>query len=195
MAKTSSWRTVDIVTVAVIAVVSGVIFWAWNLFWTATGPLFAAFPPAQSLMYGVWLLPGVLAMQVLRKPGAAVAGAFLSAAVSWLLGAWWGLSVLWYGILQGAAPEAVFAAGRYRHFGVKTSLIAGAAAGAAPGVLDPLIWYPEWAATWKAGYLLGCVVSAGVIAGWGGLFLARRLAATGVLDSFPLGRGRTRVGV
>ena len=26
------WRTLDIVTVAVIAVVSGVVFWAWNLF-------------------------------------------------------------------------------------------------------------------------------------------------------------------
>ena len=40
------WRTIDIVTVAVLAVVSGVVFWAWNLLWTATGPAFAAFPPA-----------------------------------------------------------------------------------------------------------------------------------------------------
>ena len=30
-----SWRTLDIVTVAVLAVVSGVVFWAWNLLWTS----------------------------------------------------------------------------------------------------------------------------------------------------------------
>ena len=111
------WRTLDIVTVAVLAVVSGVVFWAWNLLWNATGPVFAAFPPAQALMYGVWLVPGVLGMLMVRLPGAAVATAFLAAAVSWLLGAWWGLSVLWYGVLQGLAPELVFAAGRYRRFG------------------------------------------------------------------------------
>ena len=109
-AASRRWRTIDIVTVAVLAVVSGVVFWAWNLVWTATGPAFAAFPPAQALLYGVWLVPGVLGMLVVRRPGAALATAFLAAAVSWLLGAWWGLSVLWYGVLQGLAPELVFAA-------------------------------------------------------------------------------------
>ncbi|MGV1003296.1 MAG: ECF transporter S component [Candidatus Nanopelagicales bacterium] len=186
----SGWRTIDIVTVAVLAVVSGVIFWAWNLFWQFTGPLFTAFPPAQSVMYGVWLIPGVLTMQIVRRPGAALAGAFLAAAVSWLLGAWWGLSVIWYGVLQGAAPEAVFALGGYRRFGRGVSVAAGAVAGAVPGILDPLIWYPEWAPGWRLTYLVGCMLSAGLIAGLGGHALAHKLADTGVLDSFPLGRER-----
>jgi energy-coupling factor transport system substrate-specific component len=184
------WRTLDIVTVAVLAVVSGVVFWAWNLAWTATGPLFAAFPPAQALMYGVWLVPGVLGMLVVRRPGASVATAFLAAAVSWLLGAWWGLSVLWYGVLQGLAPETVFAATGYRSFGRGASFAAGAAAGAVPGVLDLVFWYPEWTAGWKLAWLLACVGSSALIAGLGSHLLAGRLARTGVLDSFPVGRER-----
>lgn len=187
------WRTLDIVAVAVLAVVSGVVFWAWNLLWTATGPAFVAFPPAQSLMYGVWLVPGVLGMLVVRLPGSAVATAFLAAAVSWLLGAWWGLSVLWYGVLQGLAPEAVFALGRYRTFGRGTALLAGAAAGAVPGILDLIFWYPEWALGWKVAWFVGCVLSSAVVAGLGGHALAQRLAHTGVLDAFPLGRERTAV--
>ena len=188
-----AWRTNDIVTVAVLAVVSGVVFWAWNLIWTATGPVFAAFPPAQALLYGVWLVPGVLGMLVVRRPGAALATAFLAAAVSWVLGAWWGLSVLWYGVLQGVAPELVFAAGRYRAFGRTPSIAAGAAAGAVPGVLDPIFWYPDWTAGWTLAYLLACMASSALVAGLGSWVLARRLATTGVLDAFPL--GRERVGV
>ncbi len=182
------WRTLDIVTVAVLAVVSGVVFWAWNLLWSATGPLFAAFPPAQAVMYGVWLVPGVLGMLVLRRPGAALATAFLAASVSWLLGAWWGLSVLWYGVLQGLAPELVFAAGRYRRFGRPTSVLAGAAAGVVPGVLDPIFWYPEWSSAWKLVYVVTCSASAAVIAGLGSWILAERLARTGALASFPIGQ-------
>ncbi len=177
----------------VLAVVSGVVFWAWNLVWTATGPAFAAFPPAQAVLYGVWLIPGVLGMLVVRLPGAALATAFLAAAVSWLLGAWWGLSVLWYGVLQGLAPELVFAAGRYRSFGRTVAVAAGTAAGAVPGLLDPIFWYPQWTPGWKVAYLLTCMASAALIAGLGSWALARRLARTGVLDAFP--SGRERVGV
>lgn len=184
------WRTIDIVTVVVLAVVSGVVFWAWNLAWTATGPLFAAFPPAQAVLYGVWLVPGVLGMLVVRRPGASIATAFLAAAVSWLFGAWWGLSVLWYGVLQGLLPEAVFAAGRYRAFGRGLSTCAGAAAGLVPGILDPIFFYPAWTSGWKVAYVVMTCLSAALIAGLGSHLLAQRLATTGVLDAFPMGRER-----
>ena len=110
--------------------------------------------------------------------------------MSWLLGAWWGLSVLWYGVLQGLAPELVFAAGRYRRFGRGISTAAGGAAGAVPGVLDLLFWYPEWSTGWKVVWFGACVASSAVVAGLGSHALAGRLARTGVLDAFPLGRER-----
>src|SRR5688572_24325058 len=97
------WRTVDIVITAVLGVAFGVVFWAWGLIWNATGAAFAAFPPAQAVMYGVWLLPAVVAPLIVRKAGAGLFAEFLAAVVSALLGSAWGAQVPVYGLLQGLA--------------------------------------------------------------------------------------------
>ena len=80
------WRTVDLVVTAVLGAAFGVVFWAWNTLWAVLDPVFKAFPPGQAFMYGVWLVPGVLAMLVVRKPGAAVFAMVLASTVSALLG-------------------------------------------------------------------------------------------------------------
>jgi ABC-type cobalt transport system, permease component len=54
------WRTVDIVVASTIAVAFGVIFWAWTLLYEAVTAAFTFYPPAQAVMYGVWLVPAVL---------------------------------------------------------------------------------------------------------------------------------------
>ena len=66
------WRTVDIVVAAVIGVAVGIVFWVWSVLWNATTGLFAFFPPAQAILYGMWMVPGVLGGLIIRKPGAAV---------------------------------------------------------------------------------------------------------------------------
>src|SRR3954469_6208811 len=111
------WRTVDIVVTAVLGVAFGVVFWAWTLLWAATGAAFTAFPPAQAFMYGVWLLPDVVAPLIVRKPGAAIFAETIAAIVSALLGAQWGVQVVIYGLIQGLAAELGFALFRYRRFG------------------------------------------------------------------------------
>src|SRR3954451_8995351 len=83
------WRTVDIVVTAVLGVAFGVVFWAWNLLWAAVGTAFTAFPPGQAFMYGVWLLPAVLAPLVVRKAGAGLFAELIAAVVSALLGSSW----------------------------------------------------------------------------------------------------------
>src|ERR671917_1036044 len=92
------WRTVDIVVTAVLGVAFGVVFWAWGLLWAATGVAFAAFPPAQAFMYGVWLLPAVVAPLIVRKAGAGLFAELIAAVVSALLGSAWGAQVLLYGL-------------------------------------------------------------------------------------------------
>ena len=189
-----AWRTVDIVVAAVIAVAFSVVFWAWNLLWVATGPAFAALPPLQGFMYGIWLLPGVLGMLVIRKPGAAVFTEFVAAAVSaLLLGTPWGLTVVWYGLRQGLAPELVFAATRYRRFTLPVALVAGAAAGLVASALDRFYFYPTWTTGWTALYVGLVSASAAVIAGVGAWLLVRALAPTGALDPFPSGGERTAI--
>ncbi len=56
--KNSNWRVVDIVVAAVIAVSSGVIFWAWNSAHHVLDFLFIAFPPSSALMAGHVAFPG-----------------------------------------------------------------------------------------------------------------------------------------
>jgi len=124
MSQPTGWRTVDIVVAAVIAVAFGVVFWAWGV---ATAPLFQGqVNPLAYLVSGVWLLPGVLAMLVIRKPGAALFAEVLAAAVSALLGSAWGLDTILSGAVQGAGAELVFAALFYRSFGLPIALFAGA---------------------------------------------------------------------
>src|SRR4051812_25063783 len=184
------WRTVDIVVTAVLGVAFGVVFWAWNLLWAATGTAFSAFPPAQALLYGVWLLPAVLAPLIVRKPGAGLFAELMAAVVSALLGSSWGSIVLLYGLLQGLAGELGFAVFRYRRFGWPQALLSAALAGAMAAVLDLITYYPTWAGTWKTTYVVVVVASTTVIAGVGSLVLARALARTGALSSFAAGRRR-----
>jgi energy-coupling factor transport system substrate-specific component len=108
------WRTIDIVIAAVIAVAFGVIFWAWNIVWSATEGAFAFFPPAQTLLYGVWLMPAVLGGLIIRKPGAALFTEAVAATISALLGAAWGATVIPQGLVQGLGAELAFAILLYR---------------------------------------------------------------------------------
>jgi energy-coupling factor transport system permease protein len=188
-----SWRTVDIVVTAVLAVAFGVVFWAWNSLWVALVPAFTAFPPGQAFMYGMWLVPGILAMLVVRKPGAAVFAMVLASAVSALLGNVWGTQVIWYGLLEGLAPELVFLAFGYRRFTLPVALTAAAAAGLTAFGLDWYFYYLHWSAGWLGAYAVILTASSVLIAGLGSWVLVRRMAATGVLDALLSGRDRERI--
>jgi energy-coupling factor transport system substrate-specific component len=187
------WRTVDIVVTAVLAVAFGVVFWAWNSLWVALGPAFTAFPPAQAFMYGIWLIPGVLAMLVVRKPGAAVFAMVLAATVSALLGSYWGTQVIWYGALEGLAPELVFLAFGYRRFTLPVAVTAATAAGLTAFGLDWYFYYLHWSAGWLTAFAVILTASSVLIAGLGSWLLVRRMAATGALDALPSGRDRERI--
>jgi energy-coupling factor transport system substrate-specific component len=181
---------VDIVVTAVLGVAFGVVFWAWGLLWNATGAAFTAFPPAQAFMYGVWLLPAVVAPLIVRKAGAGLFAEFLAAVVSALLGSAWGAQVLVYGLLQGLAGEAGYAVFRYRRFGWPQALLSAVLAGAMAAALDLFYWYPFWAGGWKLTYVVVVVASTVLVAGLGGRALVRALARTGALSSFASGRAR-----
>jgi energy-coupling factor transport system substrate-specific component len=182
------WRTVDIVVTAVLGVAFGIVFWAWNLLWAATGAAFAAFPPAQAFMYGVWLLPAVVAPLIVRKPGAGLFAELVAAILSALLGSSWGSIILLYGLLQGVAGELGYAAFGWRRFGWPQAALSAVLAGAMAAVLDLVYYYPDWTGGWKTTYVAVVVASTLVVAGLGGTALVRALARTGALSSFAAGR-------
>src|SRR3972149_3282619 len=122
------WRTRDILVVAVIAVAFGVFFWAFGFAWSALGVL----GPAVNLLYGLWLLPALVAPLIVRRPGAALFAELVAASLSAFLGSQWAVDTLVSGLVQGAAAELVFAALRYRRFDLP-AVIPGGEAGALPG--------------------------------------------------------------
>jgi energy-coupling factor transport system substrate-specific component len=184
------WRTVDIVTAAVLAVAFGAVFQAWNVLWEATTWVL---PPVRGIIYGTWMLPAVLVPLVLRRPGAALLAETVAASAEVLFGAQWGLVLVVYGLAQGAAAELIFAFGLYRHWGLVAAMAAGAAAGVAGALLDLAFYYPEWGTDWMVLYTGLVAGSSALIAGVGGWLLVRALARTGVLGAFPAGREQPEV--
>lgn len=185
------WRTVDIVVASIIAVAFAAVFYAWNNLWTALDG-FAL--PWRAVIYGIWLVPGVLGPLVIRKPGAGLYTEVVAAAVSALFGSTWGLGVLLSGLVQGIGGEFGFALTGYRGYRLGNALIAGALAGGGAALLDLTVYYGgTFTNSQKWIYAALVMVSGAVVAGAGSWALQRSLSSTGVLDRFPSGRERVAV--
>ena len=193
MNRSMSWRTVDIVVTAAIAVAFGVVFWAWNALWAATGPAFAAVPPAQNILYGTWLAAGVVAGLVVQKPGAALFAELVAASVSLILGSQWGLDAALSGLFQGAGAELGFALFRYRRFDLIAAALAAALAAVGAWIHDTPLYYAELPLVDQLVIGAFMLVSAVIIAGIGSAWLVRALVQTGVLAQFPSGRAQQRI--
>lgn len=191
--RPAGWRMIDIVVAAVLAVAFGVAFLAWNALYNWTTPLFAAVPAAQAVMYGVWLLPGVLVGLVVRRPGAALFGGFVAAAVSAFLGSQWGLDVLLSGLIQGAGAELGFALFLYRGWHLPAAVLGGVLAGAGAAIHDIVVYYPDAGPEFKIAFAAFVVLSGAVLGGVGAWVLARALARRGVLAAFESGRDQRRI--
>jgi energy-coupling factor transport system substrate-specific component len=187
-----TWRTVDIVVAAAIAIAFGVVFWAWNQVWAAATPAFVAIPPAQNILYGVWLVPAVLAGLIIRKPGAALFTELVAATVSAILGSQWGLDTVVSGALQGLGAEIVFLVVGYRRWTIAVALIAAIGTAIAAWVHDTPLYYSDLGLSAQLVILAFMVVSAIVIAGIGSWLLMRSLVQTGVLAQFASGRAQQR---
>jgi len=188
-----TWRTVDIVVAAAIAIAFGVVFWAWNQVWAAATPAFVAVPPAQNILYGVWLVPAVLAGLIIRKPGAALFTELVAASVSAILGSQWGLDAVVSGALQGLGAEIVFLVVGYRRWTIAVALIAAIGTAIAAWVHDTPLYYADIGLGPQLVILAFMVASAILIAGIGSWMLMRSLVQTGVLAQFPAGRAQQRV--
>lgn len=183
-AQPDAWRTRDILVAAVIGVVFGIVFWAWNFVWSVIAPASALAPLGAFLTYGVWLVPAVLAPLIVRRPGAAVFAEMVAAGVSALLGSPWGPDVLLSGFVQGAAAELVFAMTLYRRWSLPVLATAAVASAAAAWIHDWVLYYPDADLTLQVLRGVAMAISALVIVAGGSLALERSLRRAGVLEGF-----------
>ncbi|PPK98019.1 energy-coupling factor transport system substrate-specific component [Kineococcus xinjiangensis] len=182
------WRSIDLITAAMLGVVFGVMFWGWNNLFYVIQPGWAAFPPAGGLVSGMWLLPAVVGALVIRRPGAALFVEMVAALVEMAIGSYWGPMVLVSGLMQGLGVEIAVAIFAWRRFNLGVAVLGGALA----AVLEVVAWewwfyWADWAWSWKLAYLGAFSLSGALIAGLGGYALVQALARAGALRSFPAG--------
>ena len=187
-ANPAGWRTIDLMTTAVIGVVFGVAYWGWSSGYTAIDAAAPALGAAKGLLGGPWLIAGVVGGLVVRRPGAALVAETLAAAVSGLIGTQWGATVLLSGLLQGLGVELALAFFLFRSYRVWVAVLGGVLAAAFETLYEWDAYWVGMTTAWKVAYL-GCfALSGAVVAGIGGWLLTRALAASGAIDGLPAGR-------
>jgi len=178
----SGYSTRNIVIIAVIAAIAGVVNTGvgnvWSLLNTSLGPLGGA------LLQGAFMWAYVLAAFLVRKPGAALLVGVIEASVEILLGNVAGIGTLGWGISQGIGIEAVILICGYRKYGVLTALLAGAAASQFGTLWSSILygWDPSTAkAVWLA--IPVNLVSGLVISGLLGYYLYKAIVRTKLIRS------------
>ena len=185
-----AFRTVDLVSAAMLGVAFGVVFWAWGLVYNAPSEAMSAvFAPLAGLWYSPWLIAGVVGGLLVRRPGAALVTEVVAASVSALIGTQWGWLVLASGLLQGLGVELALALFAWKRFGPGVAMLAGFLAAAFETVfLEWHLYYADWTWAFKLSYLALFGLSGAVVAGLGGLALVRALAKAGAVNAMPAGQ-------
>lgn len=186
------WATRDAVLVAVLAVVFAFLYIQWTSIWVVAAGIGSQI--GQEAVFGFWLIAGVLASYITRRPGAALVGEFLAALAEVLFGAAAGTPLLVSGIMEGLGAEIVFGARRWRDYSLKTVLLAGAVAML---VALPWNWYRLGYFELDPGFLLVLLIvrllSGAIMSGLLAKVIGDALARTGVLSNFAIGRERQEV--
>lgn len=131
-------NTKEIVITAMLGAVIGVLFTLLDYVYmplsTLLGTVF------MELTFGIYMLSAALPMYLVRKPGIALFGALVAAAVNLLLGSPYGIQLILANVLEAAAVElAYLLVTRYR--GSIANLVLGQILGAIfVLVRDMLVW-------------------------------------------------------
>ena len=183
------YRTVDLVSAAMLGVAFGVVFWAWSLVYNAPAAALRGLPAADRPARRPVAARGGRGRASWSAAPAPLLAEVVAAAVSALIGSQWGWTVLLSGALQGLGVEIALALFAWRRFGPFVAVLAGSLAAACEVVFYEWWQYVvdfSWA--WKLAYLGAFVVSGAVVAGLGGLLLVRALAKTGAANAMPPAR-------
>ncbi len=120
----NKWVTKDIVTLAVIAVVFGLLGAGWGYVWNLAYAVPNIGAWFSSMISFPWFITPLLAFYLIRKPGAAAFSQLLAGVVAILAGHPSGVIAFgWYAI-QAVVAEAVFASFRYKRWDWLPMLIA-----------------------------------------------------------------------
>lgn len=178
------------VTVAVMAAAMGVAYWAWTLVYDVLKePLLKPLGIKRALD-GFWLMAPVFFGYMVRKPGMALFGSLVAAAVEGII-TQWGMSAVVYGLVQGLGAELVFALFLYRKWNWLVLILAASMSAVFSFAYDYLSQeQANLSVAFNAIQLLVFIISSWVFAAALSRYLGNRLVKTGLLDGFLIARDR-----
>lgn len=182
-----SFTVMDIVLMALLAAANGVLTYYMafvNKSLTAAGG-----PILTSTITGIYMLYGVLAIYIIRKPGAALITYFIGAFVQILSGIAYGMaSAIVAAACYAVFVELIFALFRYRRWNYFTVMLASICAVPVWFVCAAYMFgYLEWGMPVLATALIVRCASGAILCGLLAKWLGDRLAALGLLRLFPAG--------
>ncbi len=119
MKDSKQWKLKDVLMIAMIAVLSGIVMLGCTY---AGGALYGLLTPfgmgslGYEPFYGLYFFPGAFALYIMRKPGVGVVAEILGAIIETMLGNFFGPIIILSGLIQGLGFEAVIALKKYKKF-------------------------------------------------------------------------------
>ncbi|MCC2032965.1 ECF transporter S component [Microbacterium allomyrinae] len=135
MARTSRLSTSVLLTCAAIGVATGVLQAAAG---AISAPVSAALPILYGLVLGVHVLPGVIAQELLRRPGVAIITHLVAALVASAVVPLWIGRYIGTALLIGGLQELIAAISRYRRWEPWRFYLSAVIVG---GVIAVAIWF------------------------------------------------------
>lgn len=179
----------EIVVMASIAIVFGVLYLGWIFFGQVVRGVLG--PVGWGLITGVWIMAPTMCAYIIQKPGVALAAELIAAVTEILVGSVNAGTVLLLGFTQGLGAEIGLALFLYRNYKLPGLMLAGVLGTFANFMTTYVLYgYSQYSplVTWL---MLGAMMISGAIfAGLGSKKISDALSRTGVLDNFALGKLR-----
>lgn len=178
-----SWTTRDLLVTAVIAIVFGLLSIGLNYLFAL---LTAVNPMLVSVLSGIYYTPMIMAMFIIRRPGAIVLAALIGHLVMIAFNPFgWMESI--FSVFIALFYELPFLVTRYRDFRLRILLISGGLAGFISFV--SMFAFGSLSALTPLSQIMTMVLfvfSGMILGGWLAKLLSAFLVKTGVLDGFAI---------
>jgi energy-coupling factor transport system substrate-specific component len=193
---TNQWKLKEIVLMAVLGVVFGIIYLGFFLIGQGFRNVLAPFGLGQfgyEIIFGIWFIVSIIAAYIIRKPGVAFTSELIAGVVQVLLGTTAGPQLILSAAIQGAGAELAFALTRWKDYRLRILVFAGMGA-----AIFSFVWNLYSAgnialAPWLlTSMLVVRLISGALLAGVLGKWISDQLAKTGVLRGYALGKERRK---
>lgn len=180
--ESNTWTTMDIVVVAVLGVVFGVLNAPLGAIY-ALG--MAAFGPIWTGIFMVFNISQIVAMYIIRKPGVALVNGTINGVVQFLSGNPSGVLAIFWGLLQGIGVELPFLFTKYRIYTWPVFFVGAGLATALAKIVNVIVYgwgslsIPFLIMIWILSFFMS-----GIFSGLVGIGIAKLLQKTGLLRSF-----------